>query len=209
MDQQTPAALSVSPEITTNALLLYLYVKQREKGFVFLRLRWDHITCHAKCKAWNCRGGFSPLTVARHEFLSLHQFTSMSFVWARVCLIEWKMTWLALDVTLLPFPSHLLYRWKIARFWAQIVILTDNLKPEIMWMIEETIEAAHNLSCTVETCSEVRLANACLQFVTRVVNLSLLNWPWQHKEVWQMRIMTNMSKCIYSRLFPIGTQWFK
>lgn len=115
------SSLFVSPEITTNALhtLTLVCKPEGKKDFFFLRLNWDHITCHAKCKAWNCRGGFSPLTVARHESLSLHQFISMPFVWASVCLIEWKTTWFTMDVTLLPFPSHLLYLWKIAQFWAQ------------------------------------------------------------------------------------------
>lgn len=139
--------------------------------------------------------------------LSLHQFISMSFVWARVCLIEWKTTWLALDTTLLPFPSHLPYRWKIAQFCAQILLLfTDNLKAEIIWKIEETTEAAHNLSYTAQRYSDVieedykNNASVLLQEFVSLFYMSP-DWPQQDIEAWVM-LLDWGAGCVASTMPP-------
>lgn len=96
-------------EITTKALhILRLVTETKGKKKAFPRLNWDHITSHAKFKAWHYTGGFSPQCSCCE--IQILVITSIYFkvVWVGYILSDWmESNKIHTGHKLYGFPRHL------------------------------------------------------------------------------------------------------
>lgn len=79
---------------------------------------WTEITLHAMPST---KSEIAGVDIHLSLFQGTHSCHYINLFQCHVCGLdfEWKATWVTLDMTVMIFPGHILYWWKITQFWAQ------------------------------------------------------------------------------------------